>query len=58
MFQIEYLKSLKGFEYVSVFLCGKVNCISEVNIAAQCDQEWYIFHEKYIHSKENIFVKF
>ena len=32
--------------------------ISEINIAAQCDQEWYFIHKKYIHSQGYIFVGF
>ena len=39
-------------------MCGKVNCSIEVNIMAQCDQEWYLIHEKYIHSKKYTFVEF
>ena len=34
----------KGFEYKSIFFCGKVTCSSEVNIADQCDQECYLIH--------------
>ena len=36
---------------------GKVTCSSEVNIADQCDQEWYLVHGK-IHSKEHIYLIF
>ena len=57
-FQIEDINSQKGFEYIYGFMCGKLNFSSEVNLLAQCDQEWYLVHKKYIHSKEYIFVEF
>ena len=45
-FLIEDIDAPKVFEYVSSFLCGQVTYSGEVNLAAQCDQEWYLIHEK------------
>ena len=52
MFLIEDTDVSKGFGYFSGLMCGKVTCISEVNLTAQCDQEWYFIHEKYTHIQE------
>ena len=57
-FLIEEIDKPKIFEYVSSCLCGKVTCRGEFNLAAQFDQEWYLIHEKCIHSQEYIFVEF
>ena len=57
-FLIEDINAPKGFKYIYSCLFGQVTCSGEVNIAAQCDQEWYLIHEKYIHSQEYIFDEF
>ena len=37
-FKIEDIDAPKGFGYLSGFMCGKVTCSSEVNIAARCEK--------------------
>ena len=55
-FLIEDIDAPKEFEYFSIFLCGGLTCSSEVNIAAQYDQEWYLIHESYISIVRNTYL--